>query len=73
MSYSCDPMDCSPPSSSIHGIFQARVLEWCAIAVYKITCPISSRVGIQIQTFRYCIQTVNHDIMAGKWGMNFLL
>ena len=23
-----DPMDCSPPGSSIHGIFQARVLEW---------------------------------------------
>ena len=28
----CDPMDCSPPGSSIHGIFQARILEWCAIA-----------------------------------------
>ena len=28
----CDPMDCSLPSSSIHGIFQARVLEWVAIA-----------------------------------------
>ena len=28
----CDPMDCSPPSSSVHGIFQARVLEWGAIA-----------------------------------------
>ena len=27
-----DPMDCSPPGSSIHGIFQARVLEWVAIA-----------------------------------------
>ena len=27
-----DPMDCSPPCSSIHGIFQARVLEWDAIA-----------------------------------------
>ena len=24
----CDPMDCSPPGSSIHGILQARVLEW---------------------------------------------
>ena len=24
----CDPMDCSPPCSSVHGIFQARVLEW---------------------------------------------
>ena len=27
-----DPMDCSPPGSSIHGIFHARVLEWGAIA-----------------------------------------
>ena len=29
----CDPMDCSLPGSSIHGIFQARVLEWGAIAL----------------------------------------
>ena len=28
-----DPMDCSPPGSSDHGIFQARVLEWGAIAL----------------------------------------
>ena len=27
-----DPVDCSPPGSSVHGIFQARVLEWVAIA-----------------------------------------
>ena len=27
-----DPMDCNPPGSSVHGIFQARVLEWVAIA-----------------------------------------
>ena len=27
-----DPMDCSPPGSSIHEVFQARVLEWGAIA-----------------------------------------
>ena len=33
-----DPMDCSPPGSSIHGIFQARVLEWGAIAFSKILC-----------------------------------
>ena len=30
-----DPMDCSPPGSSIHGIFQARVLEWGAIEKSK--------------------------------------
>ena len=28
-----DPMDCSLPGSSVHGIFQARVLEWVAITV----------------------------------------
>ena len=28
----CDPMDCSPPGSSIHGIFQAWRLEWVAIS-----------------------------------------
>ena len=29
-----DPMDCSLPGSSVHGIFQPRVLEWVAIAFY---------------------------------------
>ena len=28
----CDPMDCSMPGSSVHGIFQARILEWVAIS-----------------------------------------
>ena len=28
----CNPMDCSPPGSSVHGILQARILEWVAIA-----------------------------------------
>ena len=28
-----DPMDCSLPGSSVHGIFQTRVLEWVAIAL----------------------------------------
>ena len=44
-----DPMDCSPPGSSVHGIFQARVLEWDAIAfsnkaasVSQFSCSIMS-------------------------------
>ena len=32
-----DPMDCSPPGSSVHGIFQARVLEWGAIAFSSLS------------------------------------
>ena len=27
----CDPVDCRPPGSSVHGILQARILEWVAI------------------------------------------
>ena len=33
-----DPMDCSLPGSSVHGIFQARVLEWGAIAFSDTEC-----------------------------------
>ena len=28
----CDPMNCNPPGSSVHGILQARILEWVAVA-----------------------------------------
>ena len=31
----CDPMDCSPPGPSVHGISQARILEWVAIHFSK--------------------------------------
>ena len=36
MSDSCNSMDCSPPGSSVHGILQARILEW--IAIYFSSC-----------------------------------
>ena len=34
----CDPMDCSPTGSSVHGIFQARTLEWVAISFSRACC-----------------------------------
>ena len=35
----CDPMDCSPPGSSVHGILQARALEWVAIPFSRGSSP----------------------------------
>ena len=35
----CDPLDCSSPGSSLHGIFQARILEWVAISFSKWSSP----------------------------------
>ena len=37
-----DPMDCSAPGSSVHGIFQARVLEWVAIALVVKNSPVNA-------------------------------
>ena len=39
-----DPMDCSLPGSSVHGIFQARVLEWGAIASSDINRMVAPNV-----------------------------
>ena len=33
----CNPMDCNPPVSSAHGIFQARILQWMAISSSKVS------------------------------------
>ena len=31
----CDPMDCNPPCSSVHGIFQAKILKWVTISPFR--------------------------------------
>ena len=37
----CDPLDCSPPGSSVHGILQASILEWVAITpLHSLVCCI---------------------------------
>ena len=33
----CNPMNCSPPGSSVHGILQARILEWFAISFSRVS------------------------------------
>ena len=40
-----DPMDCSPPGFSVHGILQARVLEWGAIAFSDMISRIAQNSG----------------------------
>ena len=41
----CDPMDCSPPGSSVHGISQARILEWVAISFSRDQTWVSCNAG----------------------------
>ena len=50
-----DPMDCSLPGSSFHGIFQARVLEWGAIAFSKDGNLDLSNSAIMLSSFSHCL------------------
>ena len=52
----CDPVDCSPPGSSIHGILQARTLEWVAISfskAWKWKVKVKSRSRVRLAN-TYC-------------------
>ena len=49
-----DPMDCSLPGSSVHGILQARVLEWGAIALSIYLLVITNSLSLSTYPDRYC-------------------
>ena len=53
-----DPMDCSLPGSSVHGIFQARVLEWGAIAFSSIQHEYEYLLMDFLIDFCYAVLTV---------------
>ena len=61
-----DPMDCSPPGSSVHGILQARTLEWVAISFSK-----SRNKCHQLREFTYLyMATTNH---YSSWSTTALI
>ena len=42
----CNAIDCSPPGSSVHGIFQARTLEWIAISFSRRSSQPGDQTGV---------------------------
>ena len=53
----CDPMDCSLPGSSVHGIFQARILEWVAISFSRGSSQPRDRTHV------FCISCIGRQIL----------
>ena len=64
----CDPMDCSPPGSSVHGILQARILEW-------VTMPSSgsSDPGIKPTSLMFPVLAVGFFTTSTTWEARILL
>ena len=52
----CDPRDCSPPGSLVHGIFQARILEWVSLPFSKGVFP----TQISNPGLLHCLQILYH-------------
>ena len=48
----CDPVDCSPPASSVHGILQARILEWVAVPSSRGSSPCRDQTRV---SYIFCI------------------
>ena len=63
----CGPMDCSPPGSSVHGIFQARILEWVAISFSRGSSQPRDRTQVS------CIAGGFFTIWANREGPNYEL
>ena len=66
-----DPMDCSLPGSSVHGIFQARVLEWGAIAFSEWKIYLNLKLELKKGNLFVCIPNipqVSVVVLCCCWG-----
>ena len=71
-----DPMDCSLPGSSVRGIFQARVLEWVAIAFSWATCYLCpktphSPVGENVAFHKFQLKTLSQKMIWNLFIQRF--
>ena len=60
----CDPMDCSPPGSSVHGILQARILEWAAISSSRRSSQPRDQTQVSCVAGRLILYCLSHQGMG---------
>ena len=65
----CDPMDCSLLGSSVHGIFQARVLEWVAISFSRGSSRPRNRTRVSRIAGRHCTVWTTREALSCKWQL----
>ena len=65
----CDPMDCSPPGSSVHGIPQARILEWVAMPSCRGSSLLRDRTWL---SYVSCIRGSLPLVPPGKWSCSVM-
>ena len=59
----CDPVDYSPPGSSIHGIIQARILEWVAIPFFRGSSRPRDQTRVSHLHCRWIFYHLSHQVL----------
>ena len=68
----CDPMDCSPPGSSVHGIFQAWILEWVAVSFSRGSSWPRDRTWVFCIVGRcFTVWATREATKKEKWSVSF--
>ena len=67
----CNPMDCSPPGSPVHGILQARILEWVAISFSRGSSQPRDRTPVSYIAGRFFTIVHKRDsyLLCVWWGV----
>ena len=63
----CDPMDCSPAGSSVHGILQARILEWVAISFSRASSQTRDRTRLSHAAGRLFTHWATREAPGDCW------
>ena len=69
----CDPMDCSLPGSSVHGIFQAIVLEWIAISFSRVSSQPRARTRVSHIVDRRFTVWATREVKSLRDHFNFYM
>ena len=64
----CNPTDCSPPGSSVHGILQARILEWVAIPFSRGSSQPRNRTQVSHTAGRFFIVWATREVQESGMG-----
>ena len=69
----CDPMDCSPPGSSVHEIFQTRILEWVAISFSRGSSQPRHQTQVSCITGRFFTDWATREALYFMYSSVYLL
>ena len=65
----CNPMDYSPPGSSVHGILQARILEWAAMPSFRASSRLRDRTQVSCIAGRFFTIWAREGQIPSRWSI----